>query len=33
MMAIMATIFYLMSKLTDDGTLQVDNAIGKLGEV
>jgi membrane protein implicated in regulation of membrane protease activity len=33
MMAIMATIFYLMSKLTDDGTLRIDNAIGKLGEV
>lgn len=33
MMIIMAAIFYGMSKLTDSGTLQMKNAIGKLGEV
>jgi membrane protein implicated in regulation of membrane protease activity len=33
MMAIMAGIFYFFSRLTDDGTLHIKNAIGKLGEV
>jgi hypothetical protein len=33
MMALLGTIFYFMSKVTEDGTLQVKNAIGGLGEV
>ncbi len=33
MMAVMATIFYFMSRLTDSGTLNVKNAIGKTGTV
>ncbi len=33
MMTLMATLFYLMSKLAESGTLKMTNAIGKLGEV
>lgn len=33
MMTIMATIFYFMSKLTDSGTLNIKNALGKTGTV
>lgn len=33
MMTIMATIFYFMSQLTDDGSLQMKNAVGKTGTV
>lgn len=33
MMLAMASLFYFMSKLTDDGTLKMKNAIGHLGEV
>ena len=33
MMTLMATLFYLMSKLAENGTLNMKNAIGKLGEV
>jgi membrane protein implicated in regulation of membrane protease activity len=33
MMVLMASIFYFFSRLTDDGTLHIKNAIGKLGEV
>lgn len=33
MMTLMATLFYLMSKLAESGTLKMKNAIGKLGEV
>ena len=33
MMTVMASIFYFMGKLTDDGTLSLDNAIGGVGEV
>ncbi|RLD21523.1 MAG: hypothetical protein DRI54_09100 [Bacteroidetes bacterium] len=33
MMFIMAGIYYLLSSLVDDGTLKVNNAIGRLGEV
>ncbi len=33
MMAIMASIFFFMSKLTDSGTLNMNNAIGGVGEV
>jgi len=33
MMFIMAGIYYLLSTLVDDGTLKVNNAIGRLGEV
>ena len=33
MMTIMASIFYFMGKLTDDGTLSLKNAIGGIGEV
>ena len=33
MMTIMATIFYWMSKLTDSGTLNIKNALGKTGTV
>jgi len=33
MMSLMATLFYLMSKLAENGTLKMNNAIGKLGEV
>ena len=32
-MTLMATLFYLMSKLAESGTLKMTNAIGKLGEV
>ena len=32
-MAIMSSIIYFMGKLTDDGTLKMDNAIGKIGSV
>lgn len=32
-MSIMATIIYFMGKLTDDGTLSLTNAIGKIGSV
>ncbi len=33
MMAIMATLFYFISKLSDSGTLNYDNAIDAVGEV
>lgn len=33
MMTLMAAIFFWMSKLAEDGTLQIKNAIGKVGEV
>lgn len=33
MMLAMATIFYLMSRLVENGTLNLKNAIGKIGEV
>lgn len=33
MMLLMATLFYLMSRLAESGTLKMKNAIGKLGEV
>ena len=33
MMFLMASLFYLMSKLVESGTLNMKNAIGKLGEV
>jgi hypothetical protein len=33
MMVAMATLFYLMSRLAESGTLKMKNAIGKLGEV
>lgn len=33
MMTILATIFYFMSKLTEDGTLKIENAKGGIGEV
>lgn len=33
MMLAMATIFYLMSRLVENGTLNLKNAIGKVGEV
>lgn len=33
MMLAMATIFYFMSKLTESGTLNLQNAVGKTGEV
>jgi hypothetical protein len=33
MMTLMATLFYFMSKLAESGTLNMNNAIGKLGEV
>ncbi|WP_167614388.1 hypothetical protein [Maribellus sediminis] len=33
MMSLMATLFYLMSRLAENGTLKMSNAIGKLGEV
>jgi hypothetical protein len=33
MMLLMATLFYLMSKLAENGTLKMKNAVGKLGEV
>ncbi len=33
MMFIMASLFYFMSKLAENGTLKMNNAIGKLGEV
>ncbi|SFZ89852.1 hypothetical protein SAMN05428642_101598 [Flaviramulus basaltis] len=33
MMAIMASMFYLMRKLSDSGTLNYKNAIGAIGEV
>ncbi len=33
MMLIMASLFYFMSKLSDSGTLVMDNAIGKVGRV
>ena len=33
MMSIMATIFYFMSQLTDSGTLDLKNTIGKIGTV
>jgi hypothetical protein len=33
MMTVMASIFYLMSKLTGSGTLVMNNAIGRMGEV
>lgn len=33
MMLLMGTLFYLMSKLAENGTLKMNNAIGKLGEV
>lgn len=33
MMLAMASLFYFMSKLTDNGTLKMKNAIGHLGEV
>jgi hypothetical protein len=32
-MTLMATLFYFMSRLAESGTLQMKNAIGKLGEV
>lgn len=33
MMFLMASLFYFMSKLAENGTLKMKNAIGKLGEV
>lgn len=33
MMTLMGTLFYFMSKLAETGTLEMKNAIGKLGEV
>lgn len=33
MMVIMASIIYLMGKLSDDGTLKIKNALGKSGTV
>ena len=33
MMFLMALLFYLMSRLAENGTLKMNNAIGKLGEV
>ena len=33
MMAAMATLFYFMSRLAESGTLKMQNAVGKLGEV
>lgn len=33
MMVLMGTLFYLMSKLAESGTLKMKNAVGKLGEV
>ena len=33
MMILMATLFYLMSRLAESGTLNMKNAVGKLGEV
>lgn len=33
MMLLMATLFFLMSRLAENGTLNIKNAIGKLGEV
>lgn len=33
MMTLMATLFYFMSRLAESGTLEMKNAIGKLGEV
>ncbi len=33
MMTLMGTLFYFMSKLAESGTLKMNNAIGKLGEV
>lgn len=33
MMTIMASIFYFMGKLTESGTMDLTNAIGKLGEI
>jgi hypothetical protein len=33
MMVAMATLFYFMSKLAEDGTLKMNNAIGHSGEV
>jgi len=33
MMVVMAAIFYSISKLTDSGTMSLDNAIGNIGEV
>ena len=33
MMLIMATMFYFVSKLNDSGTLNIQNAIGAIGEV
>lgn len=33
MMFIMASLFYLISKLHDSGTLEIKNAIGNVGEV
>ncbi len=33
MMLLMATLFYLMSRMAESGTLIMKNAIGKLGEV
>ncbi len=33
MMSIMASLFWFMGKLTDDGTLRLKNAIGKTGTV
>ncbi len=33
MMFLMASLFYLMSKLAESGTLNMKNAVGKLGEV
>jgi hypothetical protein len=33
MMLAMAALFYFMSKLAENGTLKMKNAVGKLGEV
>lgn len=33
MMVLMASLFYFMSKLAESGTLKMNNAVGKLGEV
>lgn len=33
MMTLMASIFFFMSKLTDDGTLKMANAVNRIGEI
>ena len=33
MMSVMAAIFYFFSKLTDSGTMNIQNAVGGVGEI